>query len=239
MDSRRLTLRQLFRLSHFALTFLLFSHAESSAGSLRLTWNDNSTNESGFKIERKAGSGGTFSVIASVAANSTSYNDTGLVNGTTYCYRISAFNATQNSTYSNESCGVPKSSAANTITTNISDGAVLSGASVIWTATPTGVPARVEFWIDGILKWTDLQSVYQFNGDPSGTLNTTTLSNGSHQLKVRAVYSDNSTAEKTVSVTVSNGTTTQQFTLTVTKSGTGTGTVTSSPAGINCGSDCS
>ena len=30
-----------------------------------------------------------------------------------------------------------------------------------------------------------------------------------------------------------------QYTLTVTKSGTGSGTVTSSPAGINCGSDCS
>jgi photosystem II stability/assembly factor-like uncharacterized protein len=31
----------------------------------------------------------------------------------------------------------------------------------------------------------------------------------------------------------------QQYALTVTKSGTGSGTVTSSPAGINCGSDCS
>jgi len=31
----------------------------------------------------------------------------------------------------------------------------------------------------------------------------------------------------------------QQYTLTVTKSGTGSGTVTSSPAGINCGNDCS
>ena len=31
----------------------------------------------------------------------------------------------------------------------------------------------------------------------------------------------------------------RQFTLTVTKAGTGTGTVTSSPAGINCGGDCS
>jgi len=32
---------------------------------------------------------------------------------------------------------------------------------------------------------------------------------------------------------------TQQYTLTVTKAGSGSGTVTSSPAGINCGSDCS
>jgi hypothetical protein len=38
-------------------------------------------------------------------------------------------------------------------------------------------------------------------------LNTNTLSNGAHQLKVRAIYSDNSTAEQTVTVTISNGTT--------------------------------
>ncbi len=31
----------------------------------------------------------------------------------------------------------------------------------------------------------------------------------------------------------------QQYTLTINKGGTGTGTVTSSPAGVNCGSDCS
>jgi hypothetical protein len=31
----------------------------------------------------------------------------------------------------------------------------------------------------------------------------------------------------------------QQYILTVSKAGSGTGTVTSSPAGINCGSDCS
>src|ERR1044071_168864 len=102
----------------------------------------------------------------------------------------------------------------NTVSMNIANNAILSGSSVIWTATPTGSPARVEFLIDGLLSWTEFTSPYQFNGDPSGTLNTTTLSNASHQLKVRAVYADNSTAEKTVTVTVSN-VTTQQFALSV------------------------
>ena len=130
---------------------------------------------------------------------------------------------------------------ANTVSTNIANNAVLSGSSVIWTATATGSPVRAEFLIDGALSWTELASPYQFNGDPSGLLNTTTLTNSSHQLKVRAVYADNSTAERTVTVTVSN-TSTQQYALsisvvkTITSSGTGNGTVTSSPAGINCGS---
>jgi preprotein translocase subunit YajC len=42
-------------------------------------------------------------------------------------------------------------------------------------------------------------------------------------------------ADKTVIATFNQ----QQYTLTVTKAGTGSGTVTSSPTGINCGSDCS
>jgi len=45
-------------------------------------------------------------------------------------------------------------------------------------------------------------------------------------------------ANTTVTAAFSISTPTQ-YTLTVTKSGAGTGTVTSSPAGINCGSDCS
>jgi hypothetical protein len=55
----------------------------------------------------------------------------------------------------------------NSISTNIANGAVLSGSSVIWTAVPSGVPARVEFFIDGKLGATEFQSPYQFNGDPS------------------------------------------------------------------------
>jgi hypothetical protein len=80
----------------------------------------------------------------------------------------------------------------------------LSGSSVIWTAAPTGFPLRVEFLINGTVSGTELIWPYQFNGDPSGVLNTKILANGFHQLKVRALYPDNSTAERTVVVTVSN-----------------------------------
>ena len=43
------------------------------------------------------------------------------------------------------------------------------------------------------------------------------------------------TSDKTVTATF----TLYLYTLTVTKAGTGSGTVTSNPAGINCGADCS
>ena len=56
-----------------------------------LSWNDNSDNEAGFRIERSS-DGQSFSQIATVAANATTYVDTGLWSNTTYWYRVNAYN---------------------------------------------------------------------------------------------------------------------------------------------------
>ena len=207
-------------LTHFKISLIfLYSFAVMStvapghvnAASFQLTWVDNSQNEDGFNIERKLNTNGTFSLIATVGPDVTSYVDDNLANTATYCYRVNAFNDAGNSAYTNEACGTTPATSpppsGNTISTNIANGTILSGSSVVWTATPSGSPVRVEFFIDGVFLWTENVSPYQFNGDPSGTLNTNTLSNGSHQLKVRAIYSDNSTAEQTVTVTAANAAT--------------------------------
>jgi hypothetical protein len=73
-----------------------------SSSQIDLTWLDNSSNETGFKIERKTGSGGTYSQIATVGAGVTSYDNTGLSAGTTYYYRVRANNAAGDSAYSTE-----------------------------------------------------------------------------------------------------------------------------------------
>jgi hypothetical protein len=80
-------------------------HASAFASQLHLTWADTSSNEDGFKVERKIGTTGAFSQIASVAANSSSYIDANVTDGTTYCYRTSAFNTSGTSAPSNEACG--------------------------------------------------------------------------------------------------------------------------------------
>jgi hypothetical protein len=67
-----------------------------------LTWVDNATNETGFKIERKL-SNGVYSLISTVAANTTTYTDASVATGQTYTYRVYSYNTTGNSTsYSNE-----------------------------------------------------------------------------------------------------------------------------------------
>src|SRR5918996_6598545 len=83
---------------------LVVTHGLASAVELALTWNDNSTDEDGFYIERRVGTSGTYQQIAGVGRNVASYTDANLSNGTTYCYRVRAFNAVGNSAYSNENC---------------------------------------------------------------------------------------------------------------------------------------
>ncbi|MCP4137737.1 MAG: hypothetical protein GY754_42630 [bacterium] len=65
-----------------------------------LTWIDNALNEEGFHLERSEDDGSTYAIIAQPAADSTSYSDTGLSPGTLYRYRVRAYNADGNSSYS-------------------------------------------------------------------------------------------------------------------------------------------
>lgn len=70
------------------------------ATQIDLSWTDLSGNEQGFKIERKTGTG-DFAVIGVVGKNEVKFSDIGLVLGTTYTYRVTAYNTLGNSNYTN------------------------------------------------------------------------------------------------------------------------------------------
>jgi cellulose 1,4-beta-cellobiosidase len=73
-----------------------------SATEIRLTWTSNSNNETGFKLERCAGTSCTnFVQFSTTPAGATSYSNTGLTSNTSYRYRVRAYNSLGNSAYSN------------------------------------------------------------------------------------------------------------------------------------------
>jgi cellulase (glycosyl hydrolase family 5) len=91
-----------------------------------------------------------------------------------------------------------------TVGSSIGNGATLSGSS-IWTATPTGATAsEVDFKIDGAAVWSDRAAPYQFNGDPTGLLDTSTVAAGAHLLEVVATSTDGRIATASSSVTVAS-----------------------------------
>jgi hypothetical protein len=69
-----------------------------------LDWVDESDNETGFRVERAAGQGGTFTEIDLTGTNVNTYESTGLTADSEYCYRVRAYNSVGDSAYSNESC---------------------------------------------------------------------------------------------------------------------------------------
>jgi uncharacterized protein (TIGR02145 family) len=73
-----------------------------STTQINLSWTDNSANETGFKIERKTGTG-TYAVVGTVNADVLTYTNLGLTPNTAYTYRVYSYNAAGNSPiYSNE-----------------------------------------------------------------------------------------------------------------------------------------
>lgn len=125
------------------------------SSSLTVNWNDNANNETNYVVERSS-DGTNFTVIATVGANITTYNDTGLTPNTQYYYRIKATNATDSSVYtSNASVTTPPvpsppAKAANPTPANGTNTAELNNGNLLlkWTGSPNTATYAVYFGTD-------------------------------------------------------------------------------------------
>lgn len=77
-----------------------------AASSLTINWIDSATNETNYVLERST-DGTNFTVIATLGANVTSYNETALTPNTLYYYQVKAINATESSVYNSASITTP------------------------------------------------------------------------------------------------------------------------------------
>lgn len=68
------------------------------ASSFTVNWSDNAANETNYLLERST-DGSNFSEIATLAANTVSYDETGLIPNTQYYYRVKAISGTESSVY--------------------------------------------------------------------------------------------------------------------------------------------
>lgn len=136
----------------------------ASSNQINLVWTDQSTNENGFKIERKTGSG-NFAVVGTTAEDIATFNDIGLTDKTTYIYRIYSYNAVGKSlTYSSEL----------TLSTS-----ALVGFPTVTTATPSAISATSasvggSITNDGGASVTIRGMVWSTNPNPTISLTTKT-----------------------------------------------------------------
>ncbi len=89
------------------------SATAASTSQINLAWKDNSSGETDFEIERSS-DGANFSKIATVTANTVSFNNTGLSENTKYYYRVRAYDKAM-ATYSGFSNVADATTISNTV----------------------------------------------------------------------------------------------------------------------------
>ncbi|MFO0891501.1 MAG: fibronectin type III domain-containing protein [Isosphaeraceae bacterium] len=123
-----------------------------------LTWTDNSSDETGFRIERSTTNGRSWSLIATVGRDVTSYSNTTVSRNRTYSYRVRAYKGTTYSAYSN--VVVVTTPSASTSNAPLNEGlAILSptGGEARWSAAASTVASPRLLAVDEALAAWDAQ----------------------------------------------------------------------------------
>jgi uncharacterized protein (TIGR02145 family) len=164
----------------------------ASTTQVNLSWTDNSSNETEFKIERKSGSG-NYVVVGTSSADYALYDDLSITPNTTYTYRVCSNNSFGNSvTYSNE-LTLTTISLPNVYTTAVSSitaNSAVSGGDVVFDGGTT-IIARGVCWSTSINPTIAL-STKTNNGGGTGVFTSTISGLTSNTVYYLRAYASNS-----------------------------------------------
>lgn len=123
-----------------------------SSSQINLVWNDNANNENNYVVSRSTVSGGPYSVIATLPANSTNFNNTGLIADTTYYYVVRATNylgASANSTQASATT-LPGTPTTPTILSQPQSATNIAGQNAVFTVSASGtLPLSYQWQFNG------------------------------------------------------------------------------------------
>ncbi len=125
------------------VALLLFAGAltaapAADAAHLALGWDDTSVNEIGFVVERRGSTEATFATVATLPADTTAYLDQNLPAGSSYCYRVRAYNSAGASGYTNDACGTAWATSAVPLSVSLNQSTLSSSATMVATVNAVG-----------------------------------------------------------------------------------------------------
>lgn len=156
-----------------------------STSQIDLAWIDNAGNENGYSIERlTVGAGNGWVVLPGLDTGANSYNDTGLVEGQLYRYRVRAQYNEWYSEYSDEASEVPMQTPTGLSVTYVSSDA----AGLNWSSTASGESGFIAEWSLTSDFNEVLGTLYTDADTTNAILNATYNTGTNYHFRVRTVY---------------------------------------------------
>jgi hypothetical protein len=170
-----------------------------SSSSIALTWTDKSSDDTGFKVQRSQ-DGVNWSEVASLGSNVTSFTNTGLSAGTTYSYRVYAYNSVGNSAFSNTASATTTANSVDTTPPTVKITSPSNGVTVRNSTKITGTgsdnikPKSLTLAIDGAVRASTSGSSISYNW------NTRNISKGTHTITLTGTDEAGNTNQASVQI---------------------------------------